>query len=444
MKLLNISLRNFRRYENARFHFHPQFTVLIGDNGKGKTTVLDAIAVMLGTYFLGSKIKTGQSVIRKEDARLIIKEKGGQIFLEPQQEVFITAKALFRDRPIEWRRDTGDRGRKAKVLYAQGADDRLEVGLGINVNLPLLLYYGVGRLWDIHRSVTTEKPGAQLDAYRFCLDPKSDQKAFEKWFKKLSYTELQKRQAIPALDAVKQAVLTCIPDAIEFYHDTDEDQIIIKFEQEGLIPFNNLSDGYRNIVAMVADIAYRAVRLNPHLESSAARQAEGIVLIDEIDLHLHPKWQRRVVRDLQKAFPRLQFIATTHSPFILQSLDPGEVIDLNQTALPDVIANAPENCAAPGPADEYSNRSIEDIVEEVMGVDVPQRSERYQQMYEAAKEYYRILQQGNNANPDLQQLLKIKLDKLSSPFSANVAYHAFLEMERIAVGFGESEPGDHQ
>jgi len=444
MKLENISLRNFRRYENARFHFHPQFTVLIGDNGKGKTTVLDAIAVMLGTYFLGSKIKTGQSVLKKDDARLVIREIGGQVFFEPQKDVYLTAKAEVEGRPIEWRRDVGDRGGKAQQMWYQGVVARDKIVQGKDKDLPLLLYYGAGRLWDIHRNVTVEKPGSQLDAYRYCLDPKSDHKVFEKWFKKLSYTELQKRQPIAALNAVKQAVLTCIPDAADFYHDTDQDQIIIKLDQEGWIPFNNLSDGYRNIVAMVADIAYRAARLNPHFENEAALKTVGIVLIDEIDLHLHPKWQRSIVRDLQKAFPRLQFIATTHSPFILQSLDPGEVIDLNQTALPDVIANAPENCAAPGPADEYSNRSIEDIVEEVMGVDVPQRSERYQQMYEAAKEYYRILEQGNNTNPDLQQVLKRKLDQLSAPFSDNVAYHAFLEMERIAAGFGKSEPRDHQ
>lgn len=449
MKLLNISLRNFRRYENAKFQFHPQFTVLIGENGKGKTTVLDAIAVMLGTYFLGSKINTGQSVLKKDNARKVIQEKGGLAYAEPQKEVFLSAEALLKydnSDPLKfkWQRDVGDRGGKAKNLYLKGAYDRARIINEQKVELPLLLYYGAGRLWDIHQNVTTEKPGSQLDAYRYCLDPKSDHKAFEKWFKKLSYTELQKRKTISALDAVKHAVLTCIPGASEFYHDTELDQILIKLEQEGLIPFNNLSDGYRNIVAMVADIAHRAARLNPHFESEAAQKTEGIVLIDEIDLHLHPKWQRRVVRDLQNAFPKIQFIATTHSPFILQSLEPGEVIDLNHDASPEVIANAPLDVAAPGPADQYSNRSIEDIVEDVMYVEVPSRSERYQDMYKAAQDYYRLLQQAKDMPSEQLEPLKLKLDELSAPFSDNVAYHAFLEMERMAAGLGKSgHDGDH-
>lgn len=443
MKLIEIALRNFRRYENAKFQFHPHFTVLIGENGKGKTTILDGIAVMLGTYFQGSKIKTGQSVLRKIDARLIIREIGGQIFYEPQKDVYLIASAKIGDQSIEWRRDVGDRGGRAQQIWYQGNLDRDALVRGNHKSLPLFLYYGAGRLWDTHRRVATEKPGSQLDAYRYCLDPKSDHKAFEKWFKKLSYSELQKRQILPALEAVKKAVLSCIPDATEFYHDTDLDQIVIKLDQEGLVPFNNLSDGYRNMVAMVADIAHRSARLNPHFESEAAQKTEGIVLIDEIDLHLHPKWQRRVVRDLQKAFPEMQFIATTHSPFILQSLDPGEVIDLNRDASPESIANVPLGVASPGPADQYSNRSIEDIVEDVMGVEVPSRSERFQAMYQAAKDYYRLLQQAKNMPPEQLEPLKRKLDELSAPFSENVAYHAFLEMERMAAGLGKSKQRDN-
>lgn len=438
MKLQKLALENFRRYEQAQFQFHPQFTVLIGNNGTGKTTVLDAVAILLNTYFLGSKISTGGSTIREPDARYVYTRKAGQVFREQKDNVSLTGTALLDDQCLSWRRDIGDRGGKARNFAQLGARGREQIKAQQSPDLPLLLYYGAGRLWSLHDDVEPGKPTSQLDAYRYCLDPKSDQKAFEKWFRQLAYIELQKGVKIPAVAAVRQAVLTCIPGAQDFYHDTEYDQLTIQLEKEGTTPFNSLSDGYRNMVAMVADIAHRASRLNPQHATEAARLTAGIVLIDEIDLHLHPRWQRRVVLDLQNAFPNLQFIATTHSPFILQSLQPGQVIDLDRAQQPADQFAPPEGVAAPGPASDFSNRAIEDIVESVMGIALPQRSERRQQMYEAARAYYAVLRQAEQASGPELEALKARLDELSAPFSDDVAYHAFLEMERLAAGLGST------
>lgn len=443
MKLLHLTLQNFRRYEAARFHFHQHFTVLIGNNGKGKTTVLDAAAMVLNTYFQGARLPTGGGNIGKADARFLFIEKEGQVFQEQKAEVSLNATAAINGSPVSWQRDMGDRGGKAKALVRLGMQDRAMVKEGQSPDLPLLLYYGAGRLWNLHDDIETEKPTSQLDAYRYCLDPKSDQKAFEKWFKKLAYAELQKRSRIPATDVVRQAVMACIPGALDFYHDTDYDALTIKLEKEGLVPFNSLSDGYRNMVGMVADIAHRAARLNPHHGIDAAVKTQGVVLIDEIDLHLHPRWQRRVVLDLKKAFPALQFIASTHSPFILQSLEPGEVIDLDQVWNLEEMAALPEGVAAPGPGAAFTNRSIEDIVESVMRVPVPQRGQRYQDMHDAAKAYFAVLESADGADEVTRQLLKQRLDELSAPFSDNVAYHAFLEMKRLAAGMGSDENEVH-
>ena len=176
--------------------------------------------------------------------------------------------------------------------------------------------------------------------------------------------------------------------------------------------------------AMVADIARRAAILNPQFNEKAPAETPGIVLIDEIDLHLHPSWQRRVVDDLRRTFPRMQFIATTHSPFIIQSLRQGELVDLRKYVPGEYV---------PG---EYVERSIEDIVEDVMGIEVPQRSKRFQQMFDAAKEYYKVLQEAEGASPEKKRELEQRLDELTEPFSDDVAYHAFLKMERIAAGLG--------
>lgn len=435
----HLVFRNFRKYETARFNFHEQFNVLFGNNGAGKTTVLDALAIMLNTYFQGSRIPTGGGIIKKNDARLLITQKSGQIFREPQDEVTLEATASLSLQPITWLRKLGDRGRDARDFIQIGTDERARIRIGESPNLPLLLYYGAGRLWDVHQDMQIEAPLSQLDAYRYCLDPKSDQKSFEKWFKKISLSALQ-RSTIrePAIETVKNAVLTCTPGSSDFFYDIAKDQILIRLEREGLVPFDYLSNGYRNMVAMVADIAHRASRLNPHLGDQAARETRGIVLIDEIDLHLHPKWQRRVVIDLRRAFPNLQFITTTHSPFILQSLTPGERINMDRIHAGPLEGAPVNNDVAPNNVTEATVLSIEDIAEELMGVDMPQRSQRYQEMHQAAVEYYLVLREARN-DTSQTETLKQRLDELSAPFSDDMAYHAFLEMERSAAGLGASE-----
>ncbi len=88
---------------------------------------------------------------------------------------------------------------------------------------------------------------------------------------------------------------------------------------------DDLSDGFRSILSMVADLAYRMVRLNPQLGEKAITNTPGVVLIDEIDMHLHPLWQQTVLLDMQRAFPQIQFIVTTHSPQVISSVPPESV-----------------------------------------------------------------------------------------------------------------------
>ena len=333
MKISELVLHNFRKYDEAYIQFNSQFNVLIGNNGKGKTTVLDALAMLLNTYFLGGKLATGGGTIKASDARAVFREVEGQVFREAFPEVWLEAVAVMGDAPpVRWRRELGDRGGKAKEFAKIGSDTRNRVvhEQEVDIDLPLMLYYGAGRLWDKHDDVVMDSPTSRLAGYRYCLDPKSDHKAFEKWFKRLSMAKLQKGKDIPALTAVTNAVTSCIPGARNFYFDAGYDHLMIELDHEGLMPFDELSDGYRNMVGIIADIAHRASRLNPHLGINAAIKTQGIVLIDEIDLHLHPKWQRRVVSDLKLAFNGLQFIVSSHSPFILQSLEAGEVIDLER------------------------------------------------------------------------------------------------------------------
>lgn len=193
----------------------------------------------------------------------------------------------------------------------------------------------------------------------------------------------------------------------------DEDDILVVFEDSTTYPFRMLSDGQRGMAALAADIAVRCTLLNPHLNGSACRDTPGVVLIDEIDLHLHPRWQRRVVDDLHSAFPSIQFVATSHSPFIIQSMaDRGGVINLD--------AEDEE----PSPVSQHS---VEDVAEDMMQIQHPQRSRRFVQMSAAAEDYFRALEDSDRTPAQLQAL-RDRLDQLQERYAENPAYAAFLRL----------------
>lgn len=117
-----------------------------------------------------------------------------------------------------------------------------------------------------------------------------------------------------------------------------EIQMFFNNDRIEVLPLSYLSDGSKSIIAMVADIAYRMAVLNPHLLDKVTSETDGVVLIDEIDLHLHPSWQRKIIHALHKTFPKVQFILTTHSPTILTNV-PKEnirILDNGKAFIPDV------------------------------------------------------------------------------------------------------------
>lgn len=139
-------------------------------------------------------------------------------------------------------------------------------------------------------------------------------------------------------------------------------------------------------------------------------------MIDELDLHLHPNWQRHVVHDLKEAFPNLQFVATTHSPFIVQSLQADELINLDAPA--DIV---PYKCG------------LEEVAESIMQVKIAQRSLPYQNMLQTAESYFGILQEAESTeNGVKREELKQRLDELLEPFYHEAAFVAALKLERLA------------
>lgn len=433
MYISSLVAKNFKGFSRFECQFPRPFSLLIGENASGKTSVLDALSVGLGALFLEMNGGKQRPILPSEIRRARV-ESGQTTNMEPQIPASVTCAGTLAGEALRWTRckkrlEARTSRKQALALCEVAARLQDAVQRGEPVTLPVIAYFGTGRLWlqKRDRDAADSRLISRLRGYIDCLDPASSPKLLFQWWAEREWEEYQRKEELLTLRAVKQAIQLCLSgegdtaQIQEVRYDARDNEVVARFGDGRTLLFSQLSDGYRNVLGMVADLSYRAAVLNPHLAADAAQKTPGVVLIDEIDLHLHPRWQRRVVGDLRRAFPALQFIATTHSPFIVQSVAPDEVINLDGRATLD-----------------QAERSIEDIAEHDMGVASPQRSARYRQMLEAARAYYTVLQDAKaTAAPEERTRLKARLDELSLPFSDNPAYHAFLEMERITAGLGE-------
>ena len=381
MKICNLKVSNYRCYKNLDVDFDPKLTVLVGLNGQGKTALLDAIAVAFGSFIGGfddgkdSGFKPGDVICRQ------IETVEGDFAMEPQYPVAVNVTASFPHEEITWHRELRSRkGRttQAKQLNTYAKSLQNKVRTGESIDLPLLAQYGTGRLWNQMR-LTEGKQGksskSRLVAYTDCLNPASSYRAFAEWYRTETISEYERQLTAleknsPVKISAQSLLLKALQNAVNqvlspsqwssIRYSAQQQQIIGTHEQQGDIPVSSLSDGIRNMIGLVADIAYRAIRLNPHLKEHAVKETQGIVLIDEIDMHLHPMWQQLILQDLNKAFPKIQFIVTTHSPHVLSTIKKKHIRLLGVNVHEEMIAAEPL-CNTYGQA---SN----DVLEQVMHV----------------------------------------------------------------------------
>jgi predicted ATP-binding protein involved in virulence len=327
----HLVLANFRGFEQTRVSFNTGMNVLIGQNGAGKTSVLDALATglagvirplnpSLGGTFSGSSLPLPD--VRK--ARI---DKGGTTTFEPQFPAQIDVHMQLFGEP----RRAGVRAQQSEMgAVFTGANQpisfvdltdvvREAVQDGFDVTLPLVAYYGAGRTWRGEQERPASRDDlSRLSGYEGCLSPSTRLSGMRAWFRRMELLALQDGRTPAVLEASKRAIVATLEGFDLVRYDARIDDLAARSSVTGLLlGFEQLSDGQRNMLGMVADMAYRAATLNPHLGENAALETPGVVLIDELDLHLHPRWQRRVVTDLKAAFPRIQFICTSHSPQIV-------------------------------------------------------------------------------------------------------------------------------
>lgn len=438
MHLSKVMLENFKCFGSKQILLHHQFNLIVGENGSGKTALLDACAVAMGSFLLGIDGADSRHIRRHEVRlrRMASGDSSGQDFQpkryswEAQYPCSISAIGNVQRNNISWRRAVNSEGGRSTYGEANSIKSiALELARktreGELVDLPVLSYYGAGRLWQepIQNFKVRGAEGAKrsqkksrLDGYKLSVDPRLSVVQLTAWIAQEAWVSFQYGLTrTTEMELLRDAVVRCIDGMTDIYFDAAAEEIIVEISGEAQ-PFSNLSDGQKCMLALVGDIVKKAITLNPHHGLNVLNKASGVVLIDELDLHLHPRWQRNLVESLRTVFPSIQFICATHSPFLIQSLRDGEELL--------VLGGQP--------LDKVNNRSIEEISLDIQGVKGVEASVRYSQMRDDAKKVLVKLYDPKLLSEDEKAELGQEVDAVVKKYADNPAYQAFLEMNKVA------------
>lgn len=430
-----IELHNYRKFENKTITLDKSMNLLIGANASGKTTILEAATVVLGAYLAAYKKYVPSRFVRNiSDSDVRRKNQlsaradvliGSGI---EQYPCHVAAKVMMDGENYSYQRILEKKENRTKFAGSNPMqkaivqwEEAMKAGNEMDAELvfPLVLYLSSARLWNENKTseFNYDIPN-RTDAYHRCLDSKRGMQIPFNYIRHLKEVAVQEKNGVdyPAytliLDAISRSMKEELNQGERIEHSLRYNGLALVEKDGTWIPFEGLSDGYRNVIRIVADIATRMCILNPYLGMNTLLKTPGVVIIDELDLSLHPKWQRRIVNTLTTIFPQVQFICASHSPFVIQSLKNGCLISMDGEI-----------------EDEYYSQSIEDIAENIMDVENPQYSDERQRMYELAEEYFTALEQANDK--ESLETVKKELERLTARFGDNPAYYAFLNQKYI-------------
>lgn len=359
MEIQSLKLTNFRGIEQAELALDGKSAVVYGINGMGKSTVLQACSIlffrilnMLTESDLGSDGK-----VKIEDSDIKIGAPAARISM--QLNIDHMVYSYFRSAEQNGKRMHS--GGEAKSIVDQfrnlyvgqymsleeeeieetDESDRKSTRVLVlnNSNMPIYASYGVNRYVSDRRNKVLKKDiklGGKLEALRDVFDPTINFQLFFDWFRGRQEYENSKRVEKesfkdPQLSAVREAILKIMDNDfsdIKIKIDNEDAQMVaVKHHTE--LSIAQLSEGEKCVLAMTGDLARKLAIANPSRENPL--EGEGVVLIDEVDLHLHPSWQGRMMPLLFRTFPNIQFIVTTHSPKVLSEIkDEANIFEIYQ------------------------------------------------------------------------------------------------------------------
>lgn len=323
MKINNLKVDNFCLFDDMKLQLNGKNTVIFGVNGTGKTSILKSINLLYANII-------NQIVNRKELKQNLNIElddiKYGKTQTKLEADFFIENQLISYNRTMI--RKSGKRSQDLESLKILASifqdkymsDEKQE-------NIPIFVNYGTNRLvLDIPIRIRTKHQFDIYAAFDKAIENRIDFRTFFEWFRnqedyenecKVQNADLQFTDK--ALDSVKKAMLVML-DGCTNLRVARKPRLEMKVDKNGVgLNVSQLSDGEKCTMALFGDLARRLTIANPNLDNPLL--GEGVVLIDEIELHMHPFWQRNVVGKLRETFPNIQFIITTHSPIVLSEID---------------------------------------------------------------------------------------------------------------------------
>lgn len=406
MKLKNIKISNYRCFKEAGIDFDDYITLVVGKNGAGKTAILDAVAVSVSTFLLGIDGGVSRSIL-KDDARYEFHDLNGTI--DPQHQFPVSIESTgdcLNQQNVKWIRSLNSESGKTTIKdageltgLAKKVQKQIMTG-DKSLVLPLISYYGTGRLYAQKKEKRNMKSLTEFKrqvGYVDCMAAESNEKLMLNWFQMQTLKSLQEQQKTGILD--RPLLLKTVEKAIcssferissarnaSLIFDLDTHRLVLEFESADgkaqKFAMDEMSDGYKNTLSMIGDIAYRMAVLNPTLGDQVLEKTPGVVLIDEIDLHLHPQWQQTILSDLHAIFPEVQFVVSSHAPAVINSVPREQIRILDQGEIYM-------------PAAQTYGRDANSILREVMNV-----SERPADIKQRMDLFYAYMDENNYKEAD--------------------------------------------
>ena len=324
MKIINIRIKNYKVFRNLYLEFAGKSAVLFGVNGVGKSTVLSAINYIFRVFL--NQMNPVQSKAFEKFQDEMVSVGGDSLNIEATVKLSDYHYLTRNYKPAK-KNDRSVEPTYPKVNYGLFKDKFRELYLSSDeIGMPVFVHYGTNRaVLDIPDRIRRKHNFDKLSSIERAIDNQLDFRSFFEWYRDKEADEILKARECdnyeyndPALICVRKAIETMIGNVSGLRVKRNPVRMVVdKSGKE--IRVDLLSDGEKCTLALLGDLARRLVLANPNAENPL--EGAGIVLIDEIELHMHPSWQRRILHVLREIFPNIQFIVTTHSPQVLGEVD---------------------------------------------------------------------------------------------------------------------------